>query len=64
MGIAAGEGEGGLGDGAALTLGIVAELVEEVQEVIGVLAGGIEADGEGDGAWRRAMCSRRWRSWA
>ena len=49
LGIAAGEGEGGLGDGAGLALGVVVELLEEVEEVVGVLAGGIEAEGEGNG---------------
>jgi len=38
-----------LGDGTGLEFGVAGEVVEEVQEVVGVLAGGIEADDEGDG---------------
>ena len=61
--IAAGDGEGALGrqQGDARERG---EAVQEVQEVVGVLPGDVEADGEGDGPWRWARCSRRWRNWA
>jgi hypothetical protein len=47
--IAAGQGEVGVGEGAGLRCGAAAEALEEVQEVVGVLSGGIDADGEGDG---------------
>jgi hypothetical protein len=68
LGVAAGDGDGDLGDGARALPGLAGELVEEVEEVIGVRAGGVEADGEGDGGvtagWRRAMSSKRCRNWA
>ncbi len=46
LGIAAGEGEGE-GAGAGVR---PAELVEEVEQVVGVLAGGVESDDEVDGS--------------
>ena len=56
--IAAGEGEGATAGGVGGVGGGVAELVEEVQQVVGVLAGGVEADDEVDGAVRAGRCVR------
>jgi hypothetical protein len=47
--VAARDGERGAGQGAAVARRVLAEVVEEVQQVVGVLAGGIEPDDEGDG---------------
>jgi hypothetical protein len=46
--IAAGDGDVGMGQGMGLLIGSGAELLEEVQEIVGVLSGGIKADVEGD----------------
>jgi hypothetical protein len=46
--VTTGDAEVGTGDGAGLLLGGLAELVEEVQEVIGILAGSIDANDKGD----------------
>jgi len=50
LGVAHGEDEVGAGDAGGGVLGAGAELLEEVQEVVGVGAGGVEADDEGDRA--------------
>ncbi len=47
LGIAAGDGEGEGRDGVGVGL---AESVEEVEEVVGVLAGGVESDDEQHGS--------------
>jgi hypothetical protein len=48
LGISCGEGDVTKRDSKTLYLWAVSELLEEVQEVVGVLAGGIHADREGD----------------
>jgi hypothetical protein len=47
LGVAARHGDRGVRDGTGVRVGLIGELVEEVEEVISVLAGGVEADGEG-----------------
>jgi hypothetical protein len=49
LGVAAGDGDDGLGDGTRPLIRVPGEVVEEVEEVVGVLPGGVEADDEGDG---------------
>jgi len=48
--IAAGDGEAGEPEGVGPRSGRGAERMQEVEEVVGVLAGGVEADDEVDGA--------------
>ena len=48
LGIATGDGKSAASQSAAVGLSVVGELVEEVEEIVGVLPGGIESDGEGD----------------
>jgi hypothetical protein len=47
--VATGEGDVGVGDGASGLAGSAIQLRQEVEEIIGVLSGGIEAADEGDG---------------
>jgi hypothetical protein len=49
LGIAEGDADAGVGEGASLRAGGGVELGQEADEVVGVLAGGVEADGEVDG---------------
>jgi hypothetical protein len=46
--IATGDGDVGMGDGTSILCVLLAELLEEVQEVVGILSGGIESDVEVD----------------
>ena len=52
LGVAARDGELGVGQDSGLWRGLSGEVLEEVQEVVGVGPGGIEANDEGNG-WVR-----------